>query len=81
VKHIWFLVLFQYKATDFVVPGPGKVTITYTPEDGSKPIEHTVHEFKNGGGVTMGMFNTDEVSEFFFLDSIKHTFLKMITAC
>ncbi|HEV7758577.1 MAG TPA: isocitrate/isopropylmalate family dehydrogenase, partial [Acidimicrobiales bacterium] len=29
----------QYKATDFVVPGPGTVTMTYTPSDGSKPVE------------------------------------------
>ncbi|XP_031573931.1 isocitrate dehydrogenase [NADP] cytoplasmic-like [Actinia tenebrosa] len=50
----------QYKATDFVVPGPGKATMTYTPEDGSKPVEYVVHDFKNGGGVLMGMFNTDE---------------------
>lgn len=48
----------QYKATDFVVPGPGKVTITYTPTDGSRPMEMEVADFP-GGGVAMGMFNYD----------------------
>lgn len=50
----------QYKATDFVVPGPGKVEIVYTPADGSKPVKYLVHNFSNEGGVSMGMFNTDE---------------------
>jgi isocitrate dehydrogenase len=49
----------QYKATDFVVPGPGKVTITYTPADGSQPMEFEVAEFK-GGGVALGMYNFDD---------------------
>ncbi|HEY8481009.1 MAG TPA: NADP-dependent isocitrate dehydrogenase [Spirillospora sp.] len=49
----------QYKATDFVVPGPGKVTITYTPADGSEPMEFEVAEFP-GGGVAMGMYNFDD---------------------
>ena len=49
----------QYKATDFVVPGPGTVTITYAPEDGSEPIEFEVAKF-TGPGVTMGMYNFDD---------------------
>src|SRR5215468_11073171 len=49
----------QYKATDFVVPGPGKVTMTYQPTDGSAPMEFTVADFP-GGGVAMGMFNYDD---------------------
>ncbi len=49
----------QYKATDFVVPGPGTVTITYTPADGSAPMEMEVANFP-GGGVAMGMYNFDE---------------------
>jgi isocitrate dehydrogenase len=49
----------QYKATDFVVPGPGKVTITYTPHDGSEPMEFDVADF-NGGGVAVGMYNFDD---------------------
>ena len=49
----------QYAATDFVVPGPGKVTITYTPEDGGEPMEFQVARFA-GGGVAMGMYNFDD---------------------
>ncbi|MEO3775867.1 NADP-dependent isocitrate dehydrogenase [Micromonospora sp. B11E3] len=49
----------QYKATDFVVPGPGTVTITYTPADGSAPVEMEVAKFP-GGGVAMGMYNFDD---------------------
>ncbi|MQA83314.1 MAG: NADP-dependent isocitrate dehydrogenase [Streptosporangiales bacterium] len=48
----------QYRATDFVVPGPGKVTITYTPAGGGQPVEYEIAEFP-GGGVTMGMYNFD----------------------
>ena len=49
----------QYRATDFVVPGPGKVTISYEPADESEPIELQVAEFP-GGGVAMGMYNFDD---------------------
>ena len=49
----------QYKATDFVVPGPGKVTLTYQPADGSKPMEFEVANFKESG-VAMGMYNFDD---------------------
>lgn len=49
----------QYKATDFVVPGPGTVTITYRPADGGEPMEVEVAQFP-GGGVAMGMYNFDE---------------------
>ena len=47
----------QYKATDFKVPGPGKLTVTYTPADGSEPMEFEVAEFPEGGGVALGMYN------------------------
>ncbi|BCB86877.1 NADP-dependent isocitrate dehydrogenase [Phytohabitans suffuscus] len=49
----------QYKATDFVVPGPGTVTITYTPDDGGAPMEFDVAKFP-GGGIAMGMYNFDD---------------------
>lgn len=49
----------QYKATDFVVPGPGTVTISYQPDDGGTPMELEVARFP-GGGVAMGMYNFDE---------------------
>ena len=49
----------QYRATDFVVPGPGKLTITYTPADGGEPVEREVYDFP-GGGVAMAMYNLDD---------------------
>src|SRR5580692_7528567 len=49
----------QYRATDFVVPGPGTVNISYVPDDGSnQPIEMEVARF-TGGGVAMAMYNYD----------------------
>jgi len=49
----------QYRATDFVVPGPGKLTIKFQPSDGGEPIEHEVFDFP-GGGVAMSMYNLDQ---------------------
>ena len=49
----------QYRATDFVVPGKGKLTIKFQPEDGSPAIEREVFTFP-GGGVAMAMYNLDE---------------------
>jgi len=49
----------QYRATDFVVPGPGTLTMTFTPKDGGEPMEFDVFEFP-GGGVAMAMYNLDE---------------------
>jgi len=48
----------QYRATDMVVDRPGKLTMTFTPKGGS-PQSFDVYDFK-GGGVAMGMYNTDE---------------------
>ena len=50
----------QYKATDFKVPGAGSVTMTYTPADGSAPVEMEVVNMPDGGGVVMGMYNFNE---------------------
>jgi isocitrate dehydrogenase len=50
----------QYKATDFKVPGAGTVTMTFTPEDGSKPMEFQVANYGPDGGVAMGMYNYNE---------------------
>jgi len=49
----------QYRATDFLTKGKGKLTITFTPEDGSDPISHDVFDFE-GDGLAMAMYNTDE---------------------
>jgi len=49
----------QYKATDFLVDKPGKLTMTFTPEDGSEGQSYEIYNF-DGAGVAMGMYNTDE---------------------
>jgi isocitrate dehydrogenase len=49
----------QYRATDLVVPGAGQLTLTFTPKDGSEPIELDVYDFP-GGGVAMAMYNLDD---------------------
>jgi isocitrate dehydrogenase len=49
----------QYRATDFKVPGPGKLTVTFTPTDGSKPMEFNVFDFPTSG-VAMAMYNLDD---------------------
>jgi isocitrate dehydrogenase len=55
----------QYKATDVKVPGAGTVTITYTPDDGSEPMQFEVARFGADGGVTMGMYNfNDSIRDF-----------------
>ena len=49
----------QYRATDFKVPGPGKLTVTFTPADGSQPMEFNVFDFPSSG-VAMAMYNLDD---------------------
>jgi len=49
----------QYRATDFKVPGPGKLTMTFTPKDGGKPLQYEVFDFPESG-IAMGMYNLDE---------------------
>ncbi|KAI9270416.1 isocitrate dehydrogenase [NADP] [Phascolomyces articulosus] len=55
----------QYRATDFVTGGPGKLELTFTPADGSEPKKYEVYEFQGTGGVAMSMYNTDESIEGF----------------
>ncbi len=49
----------QYRATDIVVNGPGKLTLTFTPKSGEPPQEFEVFDFK-GAGIALGMYNLDE---------------------
>jgi isocitrate dehydrogenase len=49
----------QYKATDIVIPGAGKLTMTFTPKDGSAPQSWDIFDY-TAGGVAMGMYNLDE---------------------
>jgi isocitrate dehydrogenase len=49
----------QYRATDTVISGKGKLTMTFTPDDGGEPTVFPVYDFK-GAGVALSMYNTDE---------------------
>ncbi|MBM3549939.1 MAG: NADP-dependent isocitrate dehydrogenase [Alphaproteobacteria bacterium] len=49
----------QYKATDFLVPGPGKLTMTFTPADGGAPKNYEIFDFPSSG-VALGMYNLDD---------------------
>ena len=65
----------QYKATDFVVPGPGKVTMTFQPADGSKPMEFQIADF-SGAGVAMGMYNFDDSIKDFARASLNYGLIR-----
>lgn len=54
----------QYKATDFKVPGPGKLIMRYEPSDGGAAQEYEVHDFPSSG-IAMGMYNHDDSIEGF----------------
>jgi isocitrate dehydrogenase len=66
----------QYKAQNFKVPGAGVVTITYTPEDGSAPMEFEVAKFGPDGGVAMGMYNFNKSIEDFARASLNYGLLR-----
>jgi len=61
----------QYRATDFRVPSAGKLTMTFTPEDGSDPMEFNVFDFPSSG-VAMGMYNLDESIRDFARSSFRY---------
>lgn len=50
----------QYKATDFKVPGAGQLTVTFTPDDGSEPIQHVVYNYGKDGGVAQVQYNVND---------------------
>ena len=50
----------QYKATDFKVPGAGQLTVTFTPDDGSEPIQHVVYNYGEDGGVAQVQYNVND---------------------
>jgi isocitrate dehydrogenase len=51
----------QYRATDTRIPGDGKLTLSFTPNDSSEsPIELEVFDFPEGGGIAMAMYNLDD---------------------
>jgi isocitrate dehydrogenase len=61
----------QYRAEDFVVPGAGKLTMTFTPSDGGDLIERNVFDFP-GGGVAVGMYNLDSSIRDFARASLRY---------
>ncbi|KAF5325190.1 hypothetical protein D9619_009757 [Psilocybe cf. subviscida] len=65
----------QYRSTDFVAPGPGKLQLVYTPSDGSPATTMNVYDF-TGPGVAMSMYNTDESITGFAHSSFKMALAK-----
>jgi isocitrate dehydrogenase len=65
----------QYKATDFVIPSKGKLTMRFVPEDGSAAIEHEIFSYP-GAGIAMGMYNLDESIESFARSSLNYGITK-----
>jgi isocitrate dehydrogenase len=61
----------QYRATDLVVPGAGRLTLRFTPADGSEPTELEVFDFP-GGGVAMAMYNLDDSIRDFARASLRY---------
>ena len=61
----------QYRATDLVVPGAGRLTLTFTPTSGDDPIELNVFDFP-GGGVALAMYNLDDSIRDFARSSLRY---------
>ena len=61
----------QYRATDLKVPGAGSLTMTFTPADGSEPMELNVFDFP-AGGVAMAMYNLDDSIRDFARASLRY---------
>ena len=61
----------QYRATDLVVPGEGTLTMTFTPKDGSDPVELDVYDFP-AGGIAMSMYNLDDSIRDFARASLRY---------
>jgi isocitrate dehydrogenase len=65
----------QYRATDFKVPGKGKMTIKWVAEDGSETIEHEVFDFP-GSGVALSMYNLDDSIKDFARASMNYALMR-----
>src|SRR5215218_2218569 len=61
----------QYRATDMLVPGEGTLTLTYTPKDGSEPVELDVYDFP-GSGIALAMYNLDDSIRDFAQASLRY---------
>ncbi|KAI0703864.1 isocitrate dehydrogenase NADP-dependent [Cerioporus squamosus] len=67
----------QYRASDFLAPGPGKLELVYSPADGSAPTKINVYDFK-GAGVALAMYNTDDSIRGFAHSSFKMALQKRL---
>ncbi|KAJ6965739.1 hypothetical protein NC652_003581 [Populus alba x Populus x berolinensis] len=65
----------QYRATDTIIPGPGKLKMVFVPEDGEVPVELDVYNFK-GPGIALAMYNVDESIRNFAESSMSLAFAK-----
>ncbi len=65
----------QYRATDFIFPGAGKLTMIFTPKDGGKPVEYDVFDAPSAG-IAMGMYNLDESIRGFARASFNYALLR-----
>jgi isocitrate dehydrogenase len=70
----------QYRATDLKVPGPGTLTMTFTPQDGSEPVELEVHRFP-GPGVALAMYNLDDSIRDFARASFRYGLARRYPVC
>ena len=61
----------QYRATDVKIPGPGVLTLTFTPTDGSQPMQFKVFDFPSAG-VAMAMYNLDDSIRDFARASLRY---------
>lgn len=68
----------QYRATDFKVPGAGKLTIRFEPADGGAPIEHEVFQFPDAG-IAMAMYNLDDSIRSFARSCLNYGLAKKLT--
>ena len=65
----------QYRATDFKIPGKGKLTVSWTSEDGSQKIEHDVFDYPSSG-IALTMYNLDESIKDFARASMNYGLLR-----
>ncbi|KAH1091943.1 hypothetical protein J1N35_019200 [Gossypium stocksii] len=65
----------QYRATDTIITGPGKLKMVFVPEGGDKPVELDVYNFK-GPGIALSMYNVDESIRVFAESSMSLAFSK-----
>lgn len=65
-----------YRCTDFKVKGAGKLTLTFTPADGSQPQSYNVYDFPQDGGVAMAMYNTNSSITGFAHSCFKFSLMK-----